>query len=186
MEVFLYHYFLFNLLLKNYFVIIKQPILKMKKQNAVNALLEEYKKAVRELQTVIGTIQNEQLVKIVAPLTDNPDCKSIQTILAHVVASGYSYCVYIRNLKDPTAQRLPRINRQTAQAYCEDLDAVLTYTEETFSQIFDDDLEVFESDKKMHTSWQQEYDIEQLMEHAIVHILRHRRQVERFKKALSV
>ena len=30
------------------------------------------------------------------------------------------------------------------------------------------------------TEWGQEYDFEQLLEHAIVHILRHRRQIERF------
>ncbi len=157
----------------------------MKNKNAVNALLDEYHKAVRELQSVIGNVQNIQLTAIIDPLTENPDCKSIQTVLAHVVASGYSYCVYIRNLKDPNAQRPPRINRETVQEYCKDLDAVLQYTDETFAEIFDDELEVFESDKKMHTSWQQEYDIEQLMEHAIVHILRHRRQIERFKTLLS-
>ncbi len=157
----------------------------MKKQNAVNALLDEYHKAVRELQLEIGDVQNTQLAQIVDPLTDNPDCKSIQTILAHVVASGYSYCVYIRNLKDPSAQRPARVKRETAQEYCNDLDAVLKYTDQTFAQIFDDELEVFESERKMHTSWQQEYDIEQLMEHAIVHILRHRRQIERFKRILN-
>ncbi len=31
---------------------------------------------------------------------------------------------------------------------------------------------------KVTTRWQTEYDIEQMLEHAIVHILRHRRQVE--------
>jgi hypothetical protein len=30
------------------------------------------------------------------------------------------------------------------------------------------------------TGWGQHYDIEQMMEHAIVHVLRHRRQVEKF------
>jgi hypothetical protein len=34
----------------------------------------------------------------------------------------------------------------------------------------------------MMTSWGQLYDIEQLMEHAIVHVLRHRRQIEQYKK----
>lgn len=157
----------------------------MKSKNAINALLDEYRKAVRELQAVIADVPKDQLAQIVDPLTGNPDCKSIQTILAHVVSSGYSYCVYIRNLKDPSAQRQPRTNRETAQEYCNDLDAVLKNTDETFAEIYDDELEVFESDKKMHTSWQQEYDIEQIMEHAIVHILRHRRQIERFKILLK-
>jgi len=35
----------------------------------------------------------------------------------------------------------------------------------------------------MKTSWGENYDFEQLLEHAIVHILRHRRQIERLLKA---
>ena len=34
--------------------------------------------------------------------------------------------------------------------------------------------------KKIITSWGQRYDIDQLLEHAIVHVLKHRRQIERF------
>ena len=47
------------------------------------------------------------------------------------------------------------------------------------------ELEEPANDKKMLVSWGQLYDIEQLMEHAIVHILRHRRQVERFMLAYA-
>ena len=36
--------------------------------------------------------------------------------------------------------------------------------------------------KKMTVNWGQQYDIEQLLEHAIVHIFRHRRQIENFIK----
>ena len=32
----------------------------------------------------------------------------------------------------------------------------------------------------MTVKWRQQYDVEQLFEHAIVHVLRHRRQIERF------
>ena len=41
-------------------------------------------------------------------------------------------------------------------------------------------MEEFEADKKILVRWGQLYDVEQLFEHAIVHILRHRRQIERF------
>ena len=34
--------------------------------------------------------------------------------------------------------------------------------------------------KEIDVNWSQGYDIEQLLEHAIVHLLRHRRQLERF------
>ena len=33
---------------------------------------------------------------------------------------------------------------------------------------------------KMDVPWGVRYDLEQLLEHAIVHVLRHRRQIERF------
>ena len=33
---------------------------------------------------------------------------------------------------------------------------------------------------KIKTRWGQLYDVDQLFEHAIVHVLRHRRQIERF------
>jgi chromosomal replication initiation ATPase DnaA len=52
------------------------------------------------------------------------------------------------------------------------------------AQLFQDypnlKLEEYETALKIQVRWGQLYDIEQLMEHAIVHILRHRRQIERF------
>ena len=51
-------------------------------------------------------------------------------------------------------------------------------------KLFEDypDLKIEESDpqKKIKVRWGQYYDVEQLFEHAIVHVLRHRRQIERF------
>ncbi len=41
-------------------------------------------------------------------------------------------------------------------------------------------LEEFDNDKKIKVRWGQKYDVEQLFEHAIVHVLRHRRQIERY------
>ena len=35
-------------------------------------------------------------------------------------------------------------------------------------------------DTKMQVRWGPTYDFEQLFEHAIVHVLRHRRQIDRF------
>ena len=51
-------------------------------------------------------------------------------------------------------------------------------------QLIDDypkmNLEESDNVKKLTTRWGQMYNIEQLLEHAIVHVLRHRRQIERF------
>lgn len=39
-------------------------------------------------------------------------------------------------------------------------------------------MEEFDQTKKINTKWGQQYDVEQMLEHAIVHILRHRRQIK--------
>jgi hypothetical protein len=46
-------------------------------------------------------------------------------------------------------------------------------------------LEELDNEKKILTRWGQVFDYDQLLEHAIVHILRHRRQIERFKIMLK-
>ncbi|MET0759515.1 MAG: DinB family protein [Flavobacterium sp.] len=154
-------------------------------KNAVNALLSEYKKAIVELQNVIQNISAEDLTFIVDTKTDNPDCKSIQTVLAHVVSSGYSYGVYIRNWRNENAVRPEKTKRESVSEYITDLDNVLKFTHETFHTISDNELERFNESEKIKTSWKQVYDIEQMMEHAIVHVLRHRLQIENFKAKLT-
>lgn len=154
-------------------------------QGAVAALLGEYEKAIKELQTVIEDISPYDLTTIIDPITLDPNCKSIQTILTHVVSSGYSYCIYIRESKNKSELRRQKIQRDSVAEYQRDLDEVFQFTSDSFALITDSELEEFDENKKIKTSWGQAYDIEQLTEHAIVHILRHRRQIERFKILLK-
>jgi chromosomal replication initiation ATPase DnaA len=74
----------------------------------------------------------------------------------------------------------------TIKQYLEDLTSVFTFTEDIFREIKDNELEEFDESLKIKTRWGQLYDIEQITEHAIVHILRHRRQIEKFKILLDV
>lgn len=150
-------------------------------QNAVNAILCEYKKAILELQEIIEDLKVNELIKTIDPKTEDSDCRSTQTVMSHIISSGYSYCVYIRNLKDPSIKRPRKILLSSVLEYKIALSEVLKYTEETFVKILDNEIIEHENAKKIKTSWGQFYDIEQLMEHAIVHILRHRRQIQRFK-----
>ncbi len=159
--------------------------MKNKSQNAVHSLLAEYRKIIMELQSAIEDVSDNDLMTIVDNKTQNPDCKSIQTVLAHIVNSGYSYCVYIRNFRGIESKRPEKVNRFSILEYQNDLNQVLSFTEETFFLIEDDELEEYDNSKKMMTSWGQLYDIEQLIEHAMVHVLRHRRQIEKFKNLLQ-
>lgn len=150
------------------------------RNSAITALLDEYSKAILALQTVIKNLSTTELITIVDPFTENPECKSIQTILTHVVSSGFSYAIYIYELKDASPRIRQSIFRHTALDYNNDLNEVLNFTAKTLSHFEDQELETFQ----IKAAWGQNYDIEQLMEHAIVHVLRHRRQIEKFKLQL--
>ena len=153
---------------------------------ASGALLDEYERAINELIAVITTINPAVLVTIVDTATTDTNCQSIQTILTHVVGAGYAYATYIRRLKGHAIDSPKEILHSTAIAYEDALKAVFRFTVDTFTGITDSELEEPDNSKKMLVSWGQLYDIEQLTEHAIVHILRHRRQIERFKAALNI
>ena len=75
----------------------------------------------------------------------------------------------------PAIELLPSV-----KAYKIALKKMFAYNLEFFSKNPNLQLEVKETEKKILTNWGQRYDPDQLMEHAIVHVLRHRRQIERF------
>ena len=160
-------------------------MIKTYRPGAVGALLDEYEKAIFELQQVINVISDQELIKIVDSITIDINCKSIQTILSHVVRSGYTYAIYIRNLGGQKIDYPKSLFHFSIKDYQKDLNDVLIFTTETLNTINNNQLEQLDNSKKIITSWGQVYDIEQIMEHAIVHILRHRRQIEKFKLALS-
>jgi len=154
----------------------------MNRQGAVGALLDIYEQAISDLKNVIKDISDNDLTKILDEKTTNEDCRSIQTILTHVVSSGYSYAISIHNYKENNVKRPEKIYRLTVAEYLNDLTDVFAFTENVFKEIKDDELEQPVNSLKMQTSWGQCYDIEQITEHAIVHILRHKRQIERMKR----
>lgn len=152
---------------------------------ATGALLDEYERAIAELKKVMTGITDEDLVSLLQPLPEAAHCRSMQEILAHVVHAGYGYATSIFNLAGHNKQRPEKVLRNSIAAYQQDLDAVFDYTEPVFRNISDTDLEQTDPDKKIRSGWGQLYDTEQMMEHAIVHILRHRRQLERIKHSMK-
>jgi uncharacterized damage-inducible protein DinB len=147
---------------------------------AIGAILDEYERAINDLKMVIEDIDDNTLTRIVDPDTANESCRSIQTILSHVVHSGYGYATSIHNLKGHHVTRRAKNFHPTVQEYLADLTGVFTFTDNVLSEFKDDELEQFDAALKIKAGWGQVYDVEQMMEHAIVHILRHRRQIEKF------
>ena len=148
----------------------------------IKAILEEYKKAINELIIVIQQLSSSEITSIRDNKTTNPDCRSIQTILTHIIHSGYGYTNYIENHPDYKKERPPKQYFENAHQYVEYLKNMLEHCETFFIKNPFLRLEETDNSKKITTSWGQQYDIDQLMEHAIVHILKHRRQIENFIK----
>ncbi|MCB2408789.1 DinB family protein [Hymenobacter lucidus] len=152
---------------------------------AIGALLDEYERAIADLRAAIAPIPNAALPRIIDARATDESCRSIQAILTHVVSSGYGYATSIHNLKGPARTRPAKALLPTIDAYRQALTEVFAFTEQVFQGFSDQDLEQLDPTRKIRTGWGQLYDIEQLMEHAIVHILRHRRQLEKIRQQLA-
>lgn len=148
------------------------------RKGALGALMDEYERAASELKHLVAQIPDNDFTRIVDPQTRDENCRSVQTIMAHVVSSGFGYADRIRTLfaipsTSPPKQHLSRLEAVTQ------LEAMLDYTAQTLQGRWEMTDEEIES-AIIQTGWGVTYDLEQLLEHAIVHILRHRRQIERF------
>ena len=147
---------------------------------AIGALLDEYERAIKDLKNVLNTVTDTELITIVDTQTDDEDCRSIQTIMAHVVRAGYGYAILVRNYEGEKLVNPERVYLENSDAICKALDKMFAFNALLFDDYPNITLEEYDTDKKMRVSWGQLYDVEQIFEHAIVHILRHRRQIERF------
>ncbi len=152
---------------------------------AVGALLDEYERAVSELKQCIVDISDFDLKEIVDPITTDKDCVSVQSILCHVVRAGYYYVDAIRNHFGESIEYKKSDIKSTVQEYLKALDEMFAYNVLLFEKYPKLKLEENVENKKIKAAWGQTYDVEQMYEHAIVHILRHRRQIERFLIALK-
>ncbi|HYJ47327.1 MAG TPA: DinB family protein [Pyrinomonadaceae bacterium] len=153
-------------------------MMKSYRSGAVGALMDEYERAAEELKRLVERIPDEDFVRVVDAETKDEDCRSAQTIMSHVVRAGYGYADYVREqLAIASTRPQPRLlSREEA---LEQLEAALGYTTETLEgrwEMSDEEISAID----IHTRWGAHYDLEGLLEHAIVHILRHRRQLEKF------
>ena len=88
---------------------------KIYRKGAVGALLDEYERAIADLKNVIENIPDDALTIIIDKDTSDENCHSFQTILAHVVHSGFGYATSIHNLKGYDRQRPAKTRRATVK-----------------------------------------------------------------------
>ena len=148
------------------------------RKGAIGALMDEYERAAEELKDLVSNIAETDFVKIADAKTNDDDCRSVQTIISHVINSGFGYANYIRDwFAIPKSSPERRLILQ--KDFSIELDKMLAYTSETLQDKWEfSDEELMKV--KIISRHGPSYDIEQMLEHAIIHILRHRRQIEKF------
>ncbi|HEX5733967.1 MAG TPA: DinB family protein [Blastocatellia bacterium] len=151
--------------------------MKAYRKGGIGALMDEYERATAELKILVEQTPDDDYIQVLDARTKDEDCRTIQTILTHVVRSGFGYANYIRDsFSIPTTRSITGLlSRQEAVV---GLDEVLGYTAQTLEgkwEMTDEEIEAV----AIQSRWGVTYTLEQLLEHAIVHILRHRRQIER-------
>lgn len=148
------------------------------RKGPVGAMMDEYERASGELIAILEGIGDEEFERIRDTQTQDEDCRSIQTIMRHVIRAGYGYAGYMRTAwkRDPVVRWDEPVRRADTPA---EMRKMLAYMVETLDGHWDM-TEKEAGGMQMVTRWGQTYDFEQLFEHAIVHVLRHRRQIDRF------
>lgn len=151
-------------------------------QGGLGAILDEYKKASEELIKVLGNVSQNKFAKIVDEKTSDEDCRSIQTICRHVIRSGYGYANYVLNalnisIDTPDANKVKIENSEDA---VNEIRKMIIFNILNLYELNREKLESNMYSIRFTTRWKEEYNFEQILEHAVVHILRHRRQIEKF------
>ena len=145
------------------------------------ALMDEYARAAEDFCRVIEALT--PAVYAASRPSDDPDTTSIQAICRHAVGAAHRYSDYIRKaralpyvdqyLPDPQSPASPSAVRPA-------LAEAMQYTEESLAGWYEDPAS--SESVKFEVRWGPTYDAEMILEHAIVHLLRHRRQIERWQR----
>jgi uncharacterized damage-inducible protein DinB len=148
------------------------------RNGAIGALMDEYERAAWELGRVVEQIPDDEFTRVVDERTEDEDCRSVQTIMSHVVRAAYGYADYMREQFSVESTR-PQPRLLSRGESLEQLEAALGYTVETLDGRWEMSAEEIAA-IVIKTRWGPVYDAEGMLEHAIVHLLRHRRQIEKF------
>ena len=145
------------------------------RNGAIGALTDEYEKALEELKTLILKIPDDKFKKVYNKDVDT-DYESVKNLVLHITRSGYVYANHIRQ-RFGNYYVIPEIEITKTEQGISELEKMFHYTVETFEDkwhlTYNDLMNTI-----IKTSWST-YDLEAIIEHAIVHVLRHRLQIEK-------
>ena len=144
------------------------------------ALLDEYARAAEEFCRTVEALPEDRFQQKRA--SPDPETVSLQAVCSHVAVCAWGYADYIRIARD-----LPRVLRPfdkeavTSPAALRPLLAqALRHTEAAVEDCPTDEASL--EALRFQVRWGPTYDPEMILEHAIVHLLRHRRQITRWPR----
>jgi hypothetical protein len=150
-------------------------------RNAVDALIEEWDRARRELVALLPRVRDAEL-QAGEPLDESRP----RGILIHVLRAVYGYATWIREVLG-----LPKIARSSdpkslagCEAFQRAFEELRDYFVRALEPLTDVDIDgpgQGQPPPHFKSRWGEDYGIEQMLEHAICHHLRHRRQLERMQ-----
>ena len=149
---------------------------------AFGALMDEYARAAEDFCSVVEALPSDLFVG--RRESADPEMVSLQSICAHVVGAAYGYAIYIRIARGLPRRERPPLEALTAPAPADVrpfLATALHLTEESVDGLKDAD-DATLVPLRFQVRWGPIYDPEMILEHAIVHLLRHRRQITRWPR----
>jgi hypothetical protein len=145
------------------------------------ALMDEYARAAEDFCRVLEGFPAARFAA--ERPSDDPDCRSPRAIARHACGAARRYADYVRRARGlPYEERFelgPAALATPGEARGLLRDA-LRYTEGALDGFYDASYEANRA-LEFPVRWGPRYDPEMLLEHAIVHLLRHRRQLERWE-----
>ena len=144
------------------------------------ALMDEYARAAEDF---CGVVERFDLARFdVERPSNNPSTVSPRAICLHVIGAAHRYAHYIRKARG--VDFVERYEADAARLHSpRDVRALLTegivLTEETVEPLLkatEQEIQVL----SFTVRWGPRYDPEMILEHAVCHLLRHRRQLERW------
>ncbi len=152
---------------------------------AFGALMDECARAAEDLLRVAESFAAAAWAEE-RPAAD-PDCRSPRAICEHVVYAALGYDNYLRRLLDLPApdprspeREAQRLRLSTPAELRPALADAIRRTEASGDALRAGDEDPLWT-REIRTHWGATFQPESLLEHAIVHLLRHRRQLERWR-----
>lgn len=144
------------------------------------ALMDEYARASTDFCRVVETFDRARFVAERA--SNDPDTVSPQAVCAHVCGAGHRYVHYIRKARgldfiEGYSLHPSRIGSPSdVRALLAEAVLLMEETVEPLLELSDEGIQAI----SFVVRWGPRYDPEMLLEHAVCHVLRHRRQLERW------